>query len=79
VKDSSCIGIITRIGVFNYMNTRRRFVRLVDLRVHHYFAGWKASGAFPLGRVNSIESLAHDASDFKAGSVAEKIAQDALL
>jgi len=52
---------------------------MVDLRVHHYFAGWKSAGAFPLGRANAVDSLAHDASDFKDPSVAEKTAQDALL
>ncbi len=61
------------------MNTRRKFLRLVDLRVNHYFAGGKSAASAELGRVHSIESLAHDISGFKADFATEKPAGNSTL
>jgi hypothetical protein len=61
------------------MNIRRKFLRMVDLRVHHYFVGRKSIGASHLGRVHPIESLAHDSSDAKTFSLAEKSAEPMSL
>jgi hypothetical protein len=39
------------------MNTRRKFLRMVDLRVHHYYSTQRSGDSSRLGRLHPIESL----------------------
>jgi hypothetical protein len=50
------------------MNLTRKTLRLVDLRVRHYLDGLTLTASQRLCRVHSIESLAVEHNDFKAGA-----------
>lgn len=78
MKDSSCIGLITGSDVINCMNTTRKMLRLVDLRVQRYLAGRVQIGS-QLGREHSIQSLAEDSSDYKAFSLAKRAGEGSAL
>lgn len=61
------------------MNIRRKFLRMIDLRVNHYFAAQRSSNASRLGRQHSIESLASDHSELTNFSRLEKTAENTSL
>lgn len=79
MKDRSCIGEITGMGVFKGMNTKRKFHQLVDLRVQRYFAGRKGVGYASPEREHAVESLTGDASHFKGLSLSVKAARSTAL
>lgn len=59
------------MGVFNGMNTKRKFLHLVDLRVQRYFAGRKGIGFPAAEREHGVEALTEGASHFKGLSLAD--------
>jgi hypothetical protein len=61
------------------MNIRRKFLRMIDLRVNHYFAAQRSSGTSRLGRLHAIESLASDHSELRNPPRLEKTAENASL
>lgn len=79
MKDSSCIGEITGMGVFKGMNTKRKFLQLVDLRVQRYFAGRKGIGYASLEREQVVELLTVDAAHFKGLSLADGAGRPSTL
>jgi hypothetical protein len=58
------------MGVFNGMNTKRKFLQMVDLRVQRYFAGRKGIGYSSSEREHAVELLTGESSDFKGLSTA---------
>ena len=79
MKDSSCIGEITGMGVFKGMNTKRKFLQMVDLRVQRYFAGRKGIGYASPEREREVESLTVDASPFKGLSFTDGASRPSAL
>jgi hypothetical protein len=61
------------------MNTKRKFLHLVDLRVQRYFAGRKGIGYPTLERESSLAALTGDASHFKGLSLADGTARPSAL
>jgi hypothetical protein len=61
------------------MNIRRKFLRMVDLRVNHYFAAQRLGGPSRLATLHSTESLAPDHSELTNFSRPEKSAENFLL
>jgi hypothetical protein len=62
------------MGVFIGMNTKRKFLQMVDLRVQRYFAGRKGIGYASPEREPAVESLTevsshHKGLSFTAGAV----------
>jgi hypothetical protein len=53
------------MGVFNGMNTKRKFLQMVDLRVQRYFAGRKGIGYASAEREQAVESLTVETAHFK--------------
>ena len=53
------------MGVFIGMNTKRKFLQLVDLRVQRYFAGRKGVGFPTAERERVVEVQDWDSSHFK--------------
>jgi hypothetical protein len=61
------------------MKLRRKFLRMVDLRVQHYLAGQRSNATSRLSRLHSIESLASDHSDYKTSHALEAVAETSQL
>ena len=64
---------ITGGDVLRWMNQRRKFLRLVDLRVRHHLAGQITPSSDGLARLHSLESLTSARTDLKALGQAEKM------
>ena len=60
------------------MNTTRKILRLVDLRVQRYLAGRVLVGT-QLGREHSIQSLLEDTPDDKAFSIVKRASEGPSL
>ena len=67
------------MSVFIGMNTKRKFLHLVDLRVQRYFAGRKGIGYPTAEREPSLEALTGDASYFKGLTLAGVTARPSAL
>jgi hypothetical protein len=67
------------MSVFNGMNTKRKFLHLVDLRVQRYFAGRKGIGFPTLEHEQSLEALTEDAAQFKGLSLANAAPRPSAL
>jgi hypothetical protein len=67
------------MSVFIGMNTKRKFLHLVDLRVQRYFAGRKGIGHPSPEREPSLEALTGDISPFKGLSLADGIARPSAI
>ena len=79
MKDSSCIGEITGMGVFKGMNTKRKFLQMVDLRVQRYFAGRKGIGYAGPEREHGVEAQTADAAAYKGLSFTDAAARHVAL
>ncbi len=60
------------------MKLRRKFLQMIDLRVHQYRAGLVSTNSYRLGRLHSVESLATGHSDFKGFASSEKVTESSL-
>ena len=67
------------MGVFNGMNTKRKFLQMVDLRVQRYFAGRKGIGYASPEREQIVVSVTEDASHFKGLSFTDGAARSSAL
>ena len=67
------------MGVFKGMNTKRKFLHLVDLRVQRYFAGRKGIGFPTAEREHAVESMTEAASAYKGLSFTDAAARPSAL
>ena len=67
------------MGVFKGMNTKRKFLQLVDLRVQRYFAGRKGIGYAGPEREHGVEAHTGNASPFKGLSFTDAAERHAAL
>ena len=67
------------MSVFIGMNTKRKFLQMVDLRVQRYFAGRKGIGYASSEREHAVESQTETASHFKGLSFTDGAARSSAL
>jgi hypothetical protein len=70
---------ITGMCVFIGMNTKRKFLHLVDLRVQRYFAGSKVIGFPHAEREHGVEAQGEEASPYKGLSFTDAAARPSAL
>ena len=67
------------MGVFKGMNTKRKFLQMVDLRVQRYFAGRKGVGYASAEREHGVEAQTGDPFHLKGMSFTDATARPSAL